>query len=71
MDELTPEAMARMIREALEKDGISQAEFARRVGCTQKHVSKVLTHQAHASQTTLDYWAFVLGRRFSVRLVKR
>jgi transcriptional regulator with XRE-family HTH domain len=66
---LTATIMARLIAEAIEADGLTQAEFARRVGASQKHVSQVLTGKAHAYQATLDYWAFVLGRRWSVDLV--
>lgn len=67
---LTRARMAQLIAEALEEDGVTQAEFARRVGVTQKHVSKVLTGQQFASMETLDYWAFVLGRRWSVEMYK-
>lgn len=66
---LTATLMAQLIAEAIEADGLTQAEFARRVGASQKHVSQVLTGKAHAYQATLDYWAFVLGRRWSVDLV--
>lgn len=66
---LTAEIMARLIAEAIEEDGLTQAEFARRVGATPKHVCKVLGGSAHAYQATLDYWAFVLGRRWTIDLV--
>lgn len=71
MGDLTPETMASLISERLAKLDMSQAEFARKVGASPKHVNLVLNGRSHASLTTLDYWAFVLGMRWSVRLVKR
>ena len=56
-----------LILAALEEDGLTQAEFARRLGRTQKHVSQVLTGKAGTHE--LDYWAWVLGRQFVVDLV--
>lgn len=66
---LTLEVMAVLINAQLDEQGISQAEFARRVGHTPKHINTVLSHRQHASVATLDYWAFVLGFRFVVTLV--
>lgn len=66
---LTLEVMAALISAQLDGQDISQAEFARRVGHTPKHVNTVLNHRQHASVATLDYWAFVLGLRFVVTLV--
>lgn len=68
---LTAALMARMLAEVIEREGLSQAEFARRVGASQKHVSQVLTGKAHAYQATLDYWAFVLGCEWRIDLVAR
>jgi transcriptional regulator with XRE-family HTH domain len=63
--------MALLLAEAIEEDGLTQAEFARRVGATPKHVNKVLTSQSsYASMETLDYWAFILGRHWTVELKK-
>lgn len=67
---MTPELMADLIADAIDTDGLSQAEFCRRVGVSQKHVSLVLSGQAHAALPTLDYWAFCLGRHFTVKLVR-
>jgi transcriptional regulator with XRE-family HTH domain len=62
--------MAGLLAEAIEADGLTQAEFARRVGASPKHVNLVLNGKAHAYQATLDYWAFVLGRRWHIDLVR-
>lgn len=66
--ELTPRVMGRIIGEALQADGLTQAEFAGMVGCSPKHLNQVITGKAFAQAATLDYWAFVLGRRWSVTL---
>lgn len=67
---LTRSVMADLIADAIAEAGLTQAEFARRVGATPKHVNRVLTSQANfASMETLDYWAFILGRRWVVQLV--
>lgn len=67
---MTSLEMARLIGDALERDDISQAEFCRRVGVSPKHLNNVLQGHAQASFGALDYWAFVLGRRFTVDLIK-
>jgi transcriptional regulator with XRE-family HTH domain len=64
----TSARMARLVADALVADGLSQAEFCRRVGVSAKHLNQVLQGHATANPTTLDYWAFALGRRFLVRL---
>jgi transcriptional regulator with XRE-family HTH domain len=69
--ELTLLAMAALISGELQRQGMTQAEFARRVGVTEKHVSRVLTGKNGAAMATLDYWAFVLGCRFVVALERR
>lgn len=61
--------MAQFIGEALAADGISQAEFCRTVGVSTKHLNQVLQGKATARMATLDYWAFVLGFHFEVKLV--
>lgn len=65
---LTAARMAKMIAEAVEAAGLTQAEFARRAGVSTKHVNQVFGGHAHAYQATLDYWAFVLGKRWNVTL---
>lgn len=55
--------------EALDAQGITQAELARQAGVSAKHVNLVLNGQAGAQQGQLDYWAWLLGLRFEVALV--
>jgi len=62
------EQMAVQIADALDADGMSQAEFARRTGVSVKHLNQVLTGKATARYAQLDYWAFVLDRRWTVHL---
>lgn len=62
----TNAAMVAMIRDALTEQGLSQAEFSRRVGVSQKHLCKVLNGSSETRLATLDYWAFVLGFRFLI-----
>jgi transcriptional regulator with XRE-family HTH domain len=66
---LSQALMCQLIAEAIEEDGLTQAEFARRVGCTPKHANQVLNGKAFAAPATLDFWAFVLGRRWSIELL--
>lgn len=63
------EAVGAAVRRALRKDGLSQAEFARRVGMSEKHVSLVLQGKAGATLETLDDWAEALGRRWFVSML--
>jgi transcriptional regulator with XRE-family HTH domain len=60
--------MGRAIGQAITDDGMTQSEFARRVGCSEKHLSRVITGLDTASGAMLDYWAFALGRRWTVKL---
>jgi transcriptional regulator with XRE-family HTH domain len=62
--------MAALLLARLEAIDMSQAEFARKAGVSPKHVNQVLTGKATAPLATLDYWAFVLGMKWSIRLVK-
>lgn len=66
----TARGMGTLISEALDAAGISQAELARQAGVTQKHVSLVLSGQAGAQLGQLDYWAWLLGLRFEVKLIE-
>lgn len=69
--DLTIHEMGRLIGQALDEDGITQAEFCRRVGCSTKHLNRVISGAATAHPSQLDYWAFVLGRRWRISLVAR
>jgi len=60
--------MADQLAAALEVDGITQAEFARRTGVSPKHINQVLSGKATARHAQLDYWAFVLGREWHIEL---
>ena len=60
--------MGALIGQALVEDGMAQAEFARRVGSSAKHVNQVINGHAVATHALCDYWAWVLGRRWSITL---
>lgn len=60
--------MIDLLNAALEADGLTQAELAKRTGHTPKHINQVLTGRKTASPGALDYWAFVLGREWHVEL---
>lgn len=62
--------MAGLIRDALAEDGISQAAFCRMVGVSTKHLNLVLSGKETARTAALEYWAFVLGRRFTITLAR-
>jgi len=64
---LTPTKMAALLLEYMNDQDITQAELARRIGRTPKHVNQVVHGKAGTGE--LDYWAFVLGLRFDVTLV--
>lgn len=55
-------------KRVLANSGLSQAEFARRVGVSQKHLSLYLNGHAGVSLATLDYWTFTLGYEWHVEL---
>lgn len=67
--ELTAVRMGRMIAARLDEVGMTQAEFAARIGASAKHVNLVVNGNKTAHMATLDYWAFALGCRFEVTLV--
>jgi transcriptional regulator with XRE-family HTH domain len=59
-----------LITSALEESGMTQAELARLTGHTPKHINRVLQGHNGASLEVLEYWAFVLGRHWTVALKK-
>ena len=63
--------MGALIGQALEDDCITQAEFARAVGVSPKHLNQVITGKAIASAGQLEYWAYALERTWTVGLVSR
>jgi transcriptional regulator with XRE-family HTH domain len=56
-----------LIRQRLADLGMTQSEMAKRIGRTEKHVSRVLTGKAGTAE--LDYWALVLDIRFVVSAI--
>lgn len=64
----TDRVMAQLIDQELADRGMSQAEFCRQVGISPKHLCGVLSGKVSARPAALDYWAFVLGKRFVVTL---
>ena len=69
--EMTFYRMGALIGEALDEDRITQAEFARAVGVSPKHLNQVITGKAIASAGQLEYWAYALERSWTVGLVSR
>jgi plasmid maintenance system antidote protein VapI len=65
----TARLMASMILHHIEDNDISQAELARLIGRTPKHVNQVLHGKSGTGE--LDYWAWVLGMKFDVSLSQR
>ena len=63
---LVTRKMAALLLAYMDAHDITQAELARRVGRTPKHVNQVFMGKAGTGE--LDYWAFVLGARFVVTL---
>lgn len=63
-------SMGALIGAAIDDEGMSQADFARLVGCSPKHLNTVIMGRTSATPAMLEYWAFVLGRKWSVRLEK-
>lgn len=60
--------LAALIRTELRRQKITQAAFAKRVGVTEKHLSRVLNGRNTAHPDTLDVWIRTLGYRFKVTL---
>lgn len=58
--------MAFLIKNTLNNRGISQKEFARQVGITEKHMSQILTGNADPSATLLDTFAWKLGLQWVI-----
>jgi transcriptional regulator with XRE-family HTH domain len=56
-----------MLREALAAAEMTQAELAKAMGITEKHVSKMLSGQSGA-WAMYEYAAFTLGKRWAIAL---
>jgi transcriptional regulator with XRE-family HTH domain len=67
---LLSRSMTNLIKQAIVDDGLTQGEFAQRLGRSRTGVSSVLNGNNTISIRLLETWAAVLGYRFEVRLVK-
>ncbi|MDX2176626.1 MAG: helix-turn-helix transcriptional regulator [Candidatus Sumerlaeia bacterium] len=56
------------VRKAMEASGISQAELARRLGCSAQNVSRMLRDEANFTLAMLAKLAVALDRDFGMRL---
>jgi transcriptional regulator with XRE-family HTH domain len=65
MNRLGPQ-FADIITKQLEAKGWSQADLAREMGVTPKHINQMLTGKATGSPGMLDFAAFTLGFEWSV-----
>jgi transcriptional regulator with XRE-family HTH domain len=59
--------LATRLREAMEADGVSQADLARSTGLSAKHVNHMVNGKSGAL-AMYDYAAFTLGRRWELTL---
>jgi transcriptional regulator with XRE-family HTH domain len=65
----TAETIRRLVRTALHDAGISQAEAARRLGLSAKHMSHMLTGRAVLTLDWAEQLLALCGRRLTVRSV--
>jgi len=63
---LVQRQMAALLLAHMKANDVTQAELARRVGRSAKHINQVF--QGKAGSAELDYWAFVLGLEWHVEL---
>lgn len=66
----TPDTLRSEIRVAVTTSGISQSKIAYMVGCTEKHLSQMLTGKVPMASYWADRIAALCGYRVSVRLEK-
>lgn len=57
-----------LMREAREAAGFSQAQLARRLGCSQQAVARAERWESNPTVKLLRAWAEATGRRLEVRL---
>lgn len=62
----TTDQQLELLRTEMERQGITQAELARRLSRTPQHINRVLAGRTQTSE--LDYWAFILGMEFELKL---
>lgn len=60
------EQFAALIKTRLDDLGMTQADLAREMGVTPKHINQMLSGKATGSPGMLDYAAHVLGFRWHV-----
>lgn len=60
--------IAEAVADALQQDGMSQAELARTTGLSAKHINKVVNGESGAAFGLYDYLAHTLSRRWVVTL---
>lgn len=58
--------MVQLLRQETQWLGLSQAEIARRLGVSQKHISCVVNGKTRARNELLEDWAKELGMKFRV-----
>lgn len=61
---------ARCLRDALDDDGLSQADFAAESGFSTKHVNLMLNEKCGWSMAAMEEAARALGREWVVSLVR-
>jgi len=70
-ERLKPEyKLALALIKAREKAGLTQAEVARRMGTTQSVVARIESANNPPNLRTLERYAWAVGRRIAVKLVK-
>lgn len=69
-DEQLRHQLSTALREALEHGGIKQADLARTLGMSAKHINQMATGSASATVMTWEFAAYALGYRWQVALVK-
>ena len=62
---------ANVINDRLVELGWSQADLAREMGVTPKHINQMLTGKATGSPGMLDYAAFVLDFEWSITMKEK
>lgn len=70
VDEQLRHQLAKALREAIDRDELSQAELARTLGMSAKHVNQMVTGSGSATVMTWEFAAYALGYRWAVSLVR-
>jgi len=59
------------VNKAMEQEGITQAELAKRLGCSRQNVHRMLTDEANFKLEMLAKLAVALGRDVALRLLRK